>query len=507
LKDNTLKNIAFLVIFFSMLSSVSAQHAIRFNKIYNVIPGIACYAQRVSVYNDGYALYGETDDSTNSYTKISVTKIDTSGNIMWNKSYGKPGFGYFFGNLPGGGGGTKVPWGGYIEAGIISNIAQTWYRLALFRFDDKGDTLWTRIYNDSTDELGITIKVTRDKKYIVGGDWYYLKGSTFVTMTLKKTDSLGNVIWQKSYQGAPSHYREGLSLDTCKDGGYILCSYDGDTNSECGGSIFIMKTDSAGNPQWTNYIYDKVCLVDPDYVLSLRDGGYLVCGGYDDSLTGNGEQYGKIYLTKISSTGSVKWAKQYGQNCRSFVLFSIKELPNGDIISCGGDSSAFIGCILRTDSNGNEKWRRYYKMESPAEEDYLYDIQLTPDGGFVATGFTYGNTENIWVVKTDSLGCDTVDCDYATSVSEMRGESGKVKVYPNPSNGTFQLVISNYKLGINSTVEIYNVLGEEVYSSYQITQSSNYPIDISSQSNGVYMYRIISETGDLVGEGKVIIQK
>ncbi|NNM95618.1 MAG: T9SS type A sorting domain-containing protein, partial [Bacteroidia bacterium] len=49
---------------------------------------------------------------------------------------------------------------------------------------------------------------------------------------------------------------------------------------------------------------------------------------------------------------------------------------------------------------------------------------------------------------------------------------------------------------------IYNMLGEQVYSHYQITTPSEYQIDLSSQPAGIYLYRVITETGYLIGEGK-----
>jgi len=504
-----MKKIRLILSFTIFCGYLAAQNDIKFSKLYNVIPGMPCYSDRISVCSNGYMIYGGTIDSNN-LAKVVMLKIDTLGNILWKKSYGKRGYDYFDESIiTAGGGGIAVPWGGYIEPGTVINNPESWEKLALYRFDDNGDTLWTKIYNDSTNEIGIVSKVTREKQFIVGGEWVLYDSVNneykLFTTTLKKTDSLGNKIWQKTYHAFPSHTRESLSLDTCKDGGYIICAVDLDTSYLCGYNIFIMKTDSAGISEWTQYINDPICSVYPSYILSLRDGSYIVCGSYVESIRlGGDQQFVELYLVKISSVGNVQWAKQYntGGSWDASRLFSLKELSNGDIVTSGADSSSFLGCILKVDSNGNQKLLRYYKMESPSEQDCLYDIQLTPDGGFVATGQTYGSTQNIWVVKTDSLGCDTLDCLF-TGVNEVKENEAGVNVYPNPNIGSFTLELTN--INENYKVEIYNMLGEKVYQS--TTNSDNIQINLSGQSQGIYLYRVISENGNLLGEGKVIIQK
>jgi hypothetical protein len=118
-----------------------------------------------------------------------------------------------------------------------------------------------------------------------------------------------------------------------------------------------------------------------------------------------------------------------------------------------------------------------------------------------------------WTIDGDSInyiaewtgGNYTDGCGATTAgVSEVKVESGKVKVYPNPNNGQFNLSLSNVNTGCN--VEIYNVLGQPVYSQLNI-ENSIFSIDLSSQSNGVYMYRVYEETGNLVGQGKLLIQR
>jgi hypothetical protein len=50
------------------------------------------------------------------------------------------------------------------------------------------------------------------------------------------------------------------------------------------------------------------------------------------------------------------------------------------------------------------------------------------------------------------------------------------------------------------------MLGEKVYSQFNI-RNPTFNIDVSSQPNGIYLYRVLTTDKSLVGEGKLIIQK
>ena len=81
-----------------------------------------------------------------------------------------------------------------------------------------------------------------------------------------------------------------------------------------------------------------------------------------------------------------------------------------------------------------------------------------------------------------------------------------IVVYPNPSNGAFNLAVSGKEQGI-SKVDVYNMLGEKIYSNTFTITNSAFSIDLSSQPNGVYLYRILNGDGSMAGEGKMVIQK
>jgi uncharacterized repeat protein (TIGR03803 family) len=94
-------------------------------------------------------------------------------------------------------------------------------------------------------------------------------------------------------------------------------------------------------------------------------------------------------------------------------------------------------------------------------------------------------------------------------VSNVPIKNDVINIYPNPSNGIFTIVIASEAKQSRNKVEVYNMLGEKVYSSIlpQIPVGALNRIDLSNQPNGIYLYRVIANTGELMGEGKMIIQK
>jgi len=76
-----------------------------------------------------------------------------------------------------------------------------------------------------------------------------------------------------------------------------------------------------------------------------------------------------------------------------------------------------------------------------------------------------------------------------------------VSIFPNPSGGVFQ--IRNHQF--RSQIEVYNLLGEKVYSS--AISGSTLTIDLNNQPAGIYLCRILSENGSLLSSGKLVIVK
>ncbi len=91
-----------------------------------------------------------------------------------------------------------------------------------------------------------------------------------------------------------------------------------------------------------------------------------------------------------------------------------------------------------------------------------------------------------------------------TAINKSSVGSGQLSVYPNPSKGEFKIELRNVDGGMKN-IQIYNELGQNVYSQSNI-QNSTFTISLN-QPNGVYLYRILTEKGALVCEGKIVVQR
>ncbi len=93
--------------------------------------------------------------------------------------------------------------------------------------------------------------------------------------------------------------------------------------------------------------------------------------------------------------------------------------------------------------------------------------------------------ENTWT----NLGQHVSVCGN-TGVNEGLQNAASIAVYPNPSNGTFVIKATSPM----NKVEIYNILGELVYSETAVT-SDNKLVDLSAQPAGIYIVQVLLANG------------
>jgi PKD repeat protein len=106
---------------------------------------------------------------------------------------------------------------------------------------------------------------------------------------------------------------------------------------------------------------------------------------------------------------------------------------------------------------------------------------------------------------TDKTGCvDTVCVTifYTLGINNIKNNSPTVQIYPNPTNGTFTIDIANITGSVN--LNIYNALGQMVYTSKLNAGKSQ--VNLNNNAPGLYLYRILNETGTTIAVGKLSLQ-
>ena len=107
--------------------------------------------------------------------------------------------------------------GGYIAVGYAGSGAEM--DIYLVKIDKDGNSIWEKTFGFSGRDTGYSVQQTSDGGYIIAGyTTSYGAGSS--DAYLIKTDSAGNIIWEKTFGGpAPD---VGLSVQQTADGGFIV---------------------------------------------------------------------------------------------------------------------------------------------------------------------------------------------------------------------------------------------------------------------------------------------
>lgn len=217
-------------------------------------------------------------------------------------------------------------------------------------------------------------------------------------------------------------------------------------------------------------------------LLTDYSSGYLIAGG-TFSIAGG------VPVNNIAAWDGHTWhAMGNGINDGVSALVSY----NNYIVAGGSFTMAGTSPANNIAEWSNNTWKPLGSgVNKPVYAFTVYNGNLIVGGGFDTAGGIRANCIAQW---TQPLG-----------VNEIKSNSGEITLYPNPNNGRFNLVIGSEAKQSHPTVEFYNMLGEKALT-LSLSQAGEEIIDMGSQPAGIYLYRVISETGSLMGEGKFVIE-
>ncbi len=273
----------------------------------------------------GYIVAGGTDSFGAGDYDAWILKLDSTGNIDWQNTYG--GTGRDFPNCI-----QQTSDGGYIVASDTNSFGAGSYDAWILKLDSTGNIEWGNTQGGSGDDLAFSIQQTSDGGYIVAGGTESF-GAGGLDFWVVKRDSTGSIDWQNTYGGTGDDLAS--SIQQTSDGGYIVAG--GTESFGVGGyDIWVLKLDSTGAVDWQKTyggIYDEAVYYSS--VQQTTDNGYII-GGLTFSY-GAGEA--DFLALKLDSSGIVEWQNTYGGTENDWGQ-GIQQTSDGGYVF-SGDSTSF----------------------------------------------------------------------------------------------------------------------------------------------------------------------
>jgi hypothetical protein len=230
-----------------------------------------------------------------------------------------------------------------------------------------------------------------------------------------------------------------------------------------------------------------VVTVNPLPTISVVSTATAICVGNTATLTASGTATSYTWNTNATTasvvvtpttTAAYTVTGTDGNGCTNTAVSSmtINALPN--------NATTLNGVVITATQAG-------------ATYQWVNCANNTAIAGATAQSYTATANGNYKVRVSNGTCSDTSTCVSVTTVGiDTYSNTSGVSVYPNPSNGLFNLSISQFDNLKMHTIEIYNTIGDCVHR--QIATSSNCQIDLSAQANGIYFVKIISDNAQIV---------
>jgi type IX secretion system substrate protein len=436
-----------------------------------------------------------------------VVKLSETGSIQWTRCLGGTGDqkaravqqttdgGYIIAGT------SKDTVNGDIT--VIDSSYDYW----VVKLDDTGAIKWQKSYGGTGNDIATAIIQTSDGGYMVAGSTDSANGDVSLVHGLSdiwvvKLNDTGALQWQKSFGGPGDDHAN--TIGQTSDGGYILAGYtnsaNGDITSNHGANdAWILKLSSAGSIEWQK-CYGGSDDDGANSVTHTADGGYIVAG-YSSSSDGDlSENIGRsdYWVIKLSSSGDIQWQSSLGGLGNEEAQYAV-QTTDGGYITAGWTFSTdgnVIGnrgngdfWVVKLSPGGVQQWQ---KCLGGTGTDQAFEIHQTGDGGFIVGGTSNsidgnvtGNNGNndFWIVK---LG--------AYSGVKPANNGPAISINPNPTSGAISITGAE-----KVNISVLNMLGQKMAEA-----SGTDHISIASLPAGTYFVCLLDDGGELLKQDKIV---
>jgi hypothetical protein len=235
-----------------------------------------------------------------------------------------------------------------------------------------------------------------------------------------------------------------------------------------------------------------------NWVIQTADGGFLATG-YTKESDGMTKD---VFIVKTDNLCVPEWQRIYGFNYHDEGRYCAQTADGGYVIgaTCSALSS-FDFWVLRLNADGDTLWT---KIIDRAEDQSLYSIDITDDGGYLLCGNSgiTGGDYDMYVVK---LGPDPVGID--NDKNPLPKRTSLMQNFPNPFNLSTNI---GFFLDRSQSVslKVYDIVGREIatlINDHLEAGKHNIEYNAKALSSGIYFYKL--EANEFSGYKKMSLIK
>lgn len=340
---------------------------------------------------------------------FSIMKIDTGGEIIWQRTYGDRESQTLSEVI-------ETNDGGFLIAGFDSEIVEKdgeMYRhfdVILYKIDSSGETEWEKSFGGTGNEQAVSLWEGENDFFVLcnteskDGDISSPKDEENIDIWLLRISKEGDLLSEKCYGGEGND--DGRVLTGLKNGNLLIAgsteSYEGDLigriNNNTSRDAWVFEVSIEGDiissktieRSGYDVIFEGTASEDKGFVFAGTTNSDEIEGFHGDS-----ESSYDIWVLKLDSEYNTEWEKCFGgtgleqpfginnalDGC--FLVSGTTNSTDGDILGGYVKKEDFI--LLKIDGKGNLQWS---SCSGGKKSDVLFGADQSPDGCFYLGGFT-----------------------------------------------------------------------------------------------------------------------
>jgi hypothetical protein len=379
----------------------------------------------VNSYDDGFVMAGSTSSFGYGNSDVYILKVDAEGMYRWSNVFGGI-------NVDRGMDIKQTPDSGYVIVGYTNSFNNGDYDVFLIKTDSLGQLQWQKTYGGNDWDFGYSVALTDDGGFVIVGETYsYGKGSSDVYVI--KTNGLGDTLWTKTYGSEQEDVAKSVYINHL--GNIVICGFTQKETKNAlvleisdSGEIVLEKIYESEHTQVLNSIVEKIDLT-----------GYAALG-YQIEKNSENIDY---YFINTDENGAIIHEHLYGSTFENDIGYSIVNRTSITFL-IGGETNYNFGSNFMIYVIGLNGVGWTSGIHGGAKFETLYDVDIVNDGGYVAVGTTnsYGQGYNdILIVKTNSSAkTDSSDfftfrdtAEFQITSNDVYQLKNDIKIYPIPA--------------------------------------------------------------------------